>query len=195
MDRAAGDRSATNNRTTVSSIAMTSATADRAAMNRATAGCRPAMRGAAMRRTTTRRAAAVGGARAGRRASAGALAGFVRRRRARVRRQGLGRGGRHCSYSGRDRGDLGAHLLAERAHLFGHPVVDVHLQQHRVVADQQGRADQDHAHRDQQDREPDRPLAVAEHHDQGRHRGQAHAAPDERTQQPCVLPVFSNPVG
>lgn len=136
MDRAAGDRSATNNRTTMSNIAMTSATADRAAAVCWGAMCRPAVCRGAMRRTD-----AVGAARVGCRACAGALAGFARRRRARVwrqglRRQGPGRRGRHCSYSGRDRGDLGAHLLAERAHLFGHPVFDMHLQQRRVVADQ-----------------------------------------------------------
>ncbi|HEU4347338.1 MAG TPA: hypothetical protein VFR35_06070 [Actinoplanes sp.] len=54
---------------------------------------------------------------------------------------------------GRHRGSGGgrqlpAHLLAQRPDLLRHAIFDLHPQQHRIVPDQQGRAQQHHGRRD-----------------------------------------------
>jgi hypothetical protein len=88
------------------------------------------------------------------------------------------------------RGDLLPELVAHRRDL----VLDVHLEQHRVVADQQRGADQDDADRDEQHGEANRAVAAAEQRDEGGDRGQADAGPDQHREEAGVVRPLGVPV-
>ncbi|WP_106127486.1 hypothetical protein [Pseudosporangium ferrugineum] len=80
-------------------------------------------------------------------------------------------------------GDLFPELAAQRVDLRAHPVLDVHPEQHGIVAQQHGGAEQHDTDRDQQHREPDRADAA----DDGREGRQSDATPDQGTRQTAAL--------
>jgi hypothetical protein len=83
--------------------------------------------------------------------------------------------------------ELGPQRSPQPVQLGRDAVLDVHPMQHRIAADQARRADQHDAHGDEDDREPDRAVAAAEQHHNGRDRGEPEAGPDESAEQPRVL--------